>query len=271
MPIVLLNLGQAEAFSWALVFAYISGTCLETLLLILIVIHRGALNRTSLVLAGASLVLLPLTYGGGLVFAAMMVPWMVYQGWAVKATTEPSRRDIHPVALAAATVTVIIIGLYFVGYRAFNNAPFYVEPGLFAYAKTALKYLASGFGRGASLPWKQVPCALLVVILLLPRQESFASLHILTRRASEGSEALPSLARRVSMSFFGARVIATSLCLFKALDMEVVIQASKPVSSNSGPVSIPGKVLALRRRLRMRVGFLEDPPTPRVGAPPRLT
>ena len=44
---------------------------------------------------------------------------------------------------------------------------------------------------------------------LLPRQESFASLHILTRRASEGSEALPSLARRVSMSFFGARVIIT--------------------------------------------------------------
>ena len=42
---------------------------------------------------------------------------------------------------------------------------------------------------------------------ILPRQESFASLHILTRRASEGSEALPSLARRVSMSFFGARVI----------------------------------------------------------------
>src|SRR5271165_6347911 len=42
---------------------------------------------------------------------------------------------------------------------------------------------------------------------VLPRQESFASLHILTRRASEGSEALPWLARRVRMSFFGARVI----------------------------------------------------------------
>ena len=153
LPIVLLNLGQAEAFSWAQVFTYISGTCLETLLLILIVIHRGALNRTSLMLAGASLVLLPLTYGGGLVFAAMMVPWMVYQGWAVKATTEPSCRDVHPVAFAAASVTVIIIGLYFVGYRAFNNPPFYVKPGLFPYAGTALKYLASGFGRGASLPW----------------------------------------------------------------------------------------------------------------------
>ena len=46
---------------------------------------------------------------------------------------------------------------------------------------------------------------------ILPRQESFASLHILTRRASEGSEALPSLARRVRMSFFGARVIMKAI------------------------------------------------------------
>ena len=51
---------------------------------------------------------------------------------------------------------------------------------------------------------------------LLPRQESFASLHILTRRASEGSEALPSLARRVSMSFFGARVITLLAAGFRA-------------------------------------------------------
>jgi hypothetical protein len=86
LPIVLLNLGQAEAFSWAQTIAYVIPTCLETLLLILIVTHRGALNRMSLVLAGLSLVLLPLTFGGGLVFAAMMVPWMVYQGWAVKKT-----------------------------------------------------------------------------------------------------------------------------------------------------------------------------------------
>ena len=78
----------------------------------------------------------------------MMVPWMVYQGWAVKKNIEPSSRHVHPVALAAASVTVMIIGLYFVGYRALNAAPDeqYVKPGLFAYAKTALKYLASGFG-----------------------------------------------------------------------------------------------------------------------------
>ncbi len=168
LPIVLLNLGQAEAFSWAQVFTYISGTCLETLLLILIVIHRGALNWTSLVLAGASLVLLPLTYGGGLVFAAMMVPWMVYQGWAVKGSIESSSRHVRSIALASAFVTIMIIGLYFVGYRAFNFAPGeqYVKPGLVAYTKTALKYLVSGFGGAASSPWWQVPGFLIVVIVL---------------------------------------------------------------------------------------------------------
>ena len=167
-PIVLLNLGHAETFSWAQTFAYLSATCLETLLLIIIVTHRGALNRMSLVLAGASLVLLPLTFGGGLIFAAMMVPWMVYQGWAVKETIEPSSRRLQPVALAAASTTVMIIGLYFVGYRAFNAArdERYVQPGLFAYAKTALKYLASGFGGAAHSPWWQIPGILIAVIVL---------------------------------------------------------------------------------------------------------
>ena len=71
------------------------------------------------------------------------------------------------------------------------------------------------FSEGATAPvcswlhtnWRAPPRLLLRRTEFLPRQESFASLHILTRRASEGSEALPSLARRVRMSFFGARVI----------------------------------------------------------------
>jgi len=54
--------------------------------------------------------------------------------------------------------------------------------------------------------------------VILPRQESFASLHILTRRASEGSEVLPSLARRVRMSFFGARVITVNQDVAKGND-----------------------------------------------------
>ena len=68
-----------------------------------------------------------------------------------------------------------------------------VLSALMSRPKIAISLLASRFSAGPDA--------------ILPRQESFASLHILTRRASEGSEALPSLARRVRMSFFGARVI----------------------------------------------------------------
>ena len=60
------------------------------------------------------------------------------------------------------------------------------------------------------IAWRRQPQGIPNEPTILPRQESFASLHILTRRASEGSEALPSLARRVRMSFFGARVIILS-------------------------------------------------------------
>ena len=51
-----------------------------------------------------------------------------------------------------------------------------------------------------------LPAALSKVDLILPRQESFASLHILTRRASEGAEALPSLGTSGSYELLGARV-----------------------------------------------------------------
>ena len=168
LPIVLLNLGQAEAFSWAQTFAYLSATCLETLLLIVIVTNRGALNQTSVALAGASLVLLPLTFGGGVVFAAMMVPWMIYEGCVLKGSLEPFGRHVWPIALASALVTVLIIGLYFVGYRPLNDAPGeqYVQPGFAVYAQTALKYMVSGFGGAAYRPLWQISGLLIAVILL---------------------------------------------------------------------------------------------------------
>ena len=166
-PIVLLNLGQTEAFSWAQTFVYVATTCLETLVLILIVMHRGAFYRMSIVLAGAALVLLPLIFGGGVIFAGLMVPWLLYQGWVVTRTMDPSRRHAGAIALVLASLTVTIIGLYFIGYRPFNNAPaeHYVKPGLVAYAETALMYLAAGFGAGAHVPWWQVPGFLIAVIL----------------------------------------------------------------------------------------------------------
>jgi hypothetical protein len=168
LPMVLLNLGQTEAFSWAQTFLYVAATCLETVILILIVTNRGALNRTALVVASACLFLLPFTFGGGLVFAALMVPWLIYQGWIVPRTRELDLRGARMISLASASITVMVIGLYFTNYQTFKTAPTerYVEPGLFVYALTTLKYLASGFGGAATLPWWKFPCLLVSVILL---------------------------------------------------------------------------------------------------------
>lgn len=167
LPIILLNLGQTEAFSWAQTFLYVAATCLETLVLILIVASQRALNRTTLALAGASLVLLPLTFGGGLVFAALMVPWLLYQGWIVPRTRKLDRRHTGAISLISAIMTVIIIGLYFLNYQTLNTAPAerYIEPGFSVYALTALKYVASGFGAAAAVPWWKLPAFLVSVIL----------------------------------------------------------------------------------------------------------
>jgi hypothetical protein len=194
-PIVLLNLGQTEAFSWAQTFAYVAPTCLETILLMLIVTQRGVLDRTSIALAGLSLVLLPLTFGGGLVFAALMVPWLVYQGWALAPTQEPSRRHVRLIALVSASLTVLIVAGYFVGYHAFNAAPgeHYVKPGLRAYTQTALKYLASGFGGAATQPWWQLPVFVIVVILLA---SALCLTYVLARRGLTGDP------RAVGLAFY---------------------------------------------------------------------
>jgi hypothetical protein len=167
-PIVLLNLGQTEAFSWAQTFLYVASTCLETLILILIVTSRRALDRTSLVVVGASLIALPLTFGGGLVFAVLMLPWFIYQGWVVPRVMESNRSHSRAITLTTAGITILIAGLYFIRYQAYKSAPeaYYVKPGLMAYAKTALKYLASAFGGGAHLPWWQLPGVLITVILI---------------------------------------------------------------------------------------------------------
>ena len=62
--------------------------------------------------AAASLILLPLTFGGVVVFAAMIVPWMIYEGWVVKGSIEPSSRHVRPIAPASALITLMIIGLF---------------------------------------------------------------------------------------------------------------------------------------------------------------
>ena len=111
-------------------------------------------------LAGASLVLLPLTFGGGLVFAAMMVPWMAYQGTAVGKYREPSGRHVRADRTGCGDDhgpdhRALLRRLSSLQTRRWWAATW--SQGFLHTRTTALKYLASGFGGAARTPWWQVP------------------------------------------------------------------------------------------------------------------
>ena len=76
---MLLNLGHAEAYCWAQTFVYVLSTCLMGVILILIVLQRDLLRPSDSLVAGSSLAILPLIFGGGLIFTAPMLMWLTYR------------------------------------------------------------------------------------------------------------------------------------------------------------------------------------------------
>jgi hypothetical protein len=65
-PIVLLNLGHVEAFSWAQTFVYVTSTTLMGVILIIVVTLPDPLRPSGPLIAGVCIVLLPLIFGGAL-------------------------------------------------------------------------------------------------------------------------------------------------------------------------------------------------------------
>ena len=121
-------------------------------------------------------------------------------GW-LRSPKNPERRETNRLTVTSRTPSATAI------CRCFQPSCFRCQARIRRHSRKSDGSKCSG-----SMPYYRAQ-KLSVVLQrsVLPRQKSFASLHILTRRASEGSEALPSLARRVRMSFFGARVISRSV------------------------------------------------------------
>jgi hypothetical protein len=165
-PIVLLNLGHQEAFGWAQTFVYVISTCIMGAILILIVLRRDLLRPSDSVVAGGSLLILPLIFGGGVVFAAPMLMWLTYRATRLVRIPGPLRR--YGVAtFCLVGITAAIIGLYFVGYKRLDLAParVAVQPSVRNYVLTAWKYLAMSFGSAAWRPIWPASGLLIAVIL----------------------------------------------------------------------------------------------------------
>jgi hypothetical protein len=197
-PVAFLHLGNWENLLWSWQLSFVLSMLLACWLLFVLVSPRGLTTPGGAVVAGISLVLLPLTGATGLLFVPVLALWLGYSGvvqWS-RATTHDRPRWIGVFLIAAAAVALCLVGLYFVGYERPAWAP--PNPGVRASLWAALQFLALGFGPIARSFW--TPSTLAAIGVLLPTA-AVAVLAVLRHRGLERHRALRMLA------FFGSMVV----------------------------------------------------------------
>lgn len=130
--------------------------------------------------AGLALLLLPLSGFIGMAFVPAMAAYVCYAGWCCRSGAHgwPRRRGTGHWLMAAAGGSVLLAGVYFIGYdHPWWNPP---NPGVVPSTKIALKVLALGFGASAYAWW--APAVLAAVIFL-----GLSSAQALVRAVRGGS------------------------------------------------------------------------------------
>ncbi|HEY2895949.1 MAG TPA: hypothetical protein VGJ12_02345, partial [Gemmatimonadaceae bacterium] len=163
-PLALLHLGDWENLVWAWQFQFVSSAVLICALMLAVARQRGAPTMRQTIVAGLSLVLLPLTGASGLVFALALAPWAAWVGTvqlrAARAAGESGTRGA--LLLGSAIAAPLLVGVYFIGYvRPWWNPP---NPGRLQTLKTTLRFLALAWGAAARNAWG---IAIVAIILVL--------------------------------------------------------------------------------------------------------
>lgn len=161
LPLILLHWGHWANLTFFFTVHFISTTVLAGAVLSIIAGTRGPVTPRVAVLAAACLLLLPLTGTTGLIFVPPLALWLVDSGIRRWRYTEPQGRREGPLILGLATVTMLPVGLYFVGFRLNSFAP---QAGLLVSLRSAIKFLSTGVGPIAISFW---PYSGLLVLALL--------------------------------------------------------------------------------------------------------
>jgi hypothetical protein len=131
-PIVLLNLGHAENMYWGWQITQVIPTVLTSVMLLVIVGHQTLATPGAAVVAGITLVLLPLSGANGLISVPALALWLGYCG--VRRWLAPNARGRQRwtggFLIGSAVVALCLMGLYFVGYERPTWLPPNPVPGL---------------------------------------------------------------------------------------------------------------------------------------------
>jgi hypothetical protein len=153
-PLVLLHLGHSENLLWSWQMSQIIPTVLACLILLAIVSRQTLTAPVPAVVAGISLILLPLNGANGLIYVPLMAAWLGFYGvWHWRhAKTWPAPRWTNAFLSGSAVIALALMGLYFVEYKRPSWIP--PQPSLGTALQATVKFLALGFGPIARSSWK---------------------------------------------------------------------------------------------------------------------
>jgi len=184
-PLLLLHWRHAPNLLWGWEFQYVVSAALACALLPAVVSAPGRPRRSAWIGAGICLLLLPLSGANGVALVPAMALWLGHVALRALRAKETAR---GLAALAMVLASVVLTGLYFVG---FEKVPNYAMSGSWrATAVEAVRFLAGGFGPAFRRLW---PAAGLVALLVLVATAAMLAWTSL-RRPDERSRALGLLA-----------------------------------------------------------------------------
>lgn len=202
-PLTLMHLGHWDNIVWSWQMQFVLATALTCGLLLAVVAYERALGAAASIAACMALIALPLTGGTGLAFVPPLALWLTLAGlrrWQTLDAVAPGRWS-GAVLLGSAAVTLVVLGLYFVGWeRPPWNPP---SPGLGATLAFGARFTAFGFGPAAGLSWRL--SALVAGGVLL----ASAVVLVVGAARAERSERL----RAAGLILFGAGAVVLALAI----------------------------------------------------------
>lgn len=153
-PLALLHVGHWENLFWTWQLSFVVSIELAAIVM-LVFVRRPALDTAaSFWTVFAALLLLPLCGATGLIFVPACGSWTLWAVWARRSTAASRTVSLRVAALSLVGVVALV---YFVGYeRPPWNPP---NPGLKASARTALQFLALGWGPAVIGYWRTAVAA----------------------------------------------------------------------------------------------------------------
>lgn len=187
-PLVLLNLQflPRATYRGEQIF-YLLPTMVAATILLVVVLKGVRLTLGTAFLAGTCLILLPLCSAPGLAYIPFLALWFGYSGALAWRAQEPQGKRTALLIWTLMASALLLVGFYFINFQKVSLVAH--SPNLRIALRTAVRFLAGGFGSGAAAPiWPY--SGVVMVVLLIIGLATLCSVFLWPREEQDRSRAL---------------------------------------------------------------------------------